>query len=228
MIVAMAATRPHEAPARVIVVDDADRLNLNAANCLLKTLEEPAPGTHIVLVTSAPDRILPTIRSRVQRVRFRALPADVLVALLTGAHGVDARRAAVAAALADGSVTRALRAAGTEDDGLWNAVTALQEAAGARAGVGAIFDAAAAVAGDKEVKQALPPIVSLLGRLYRDALVTSVGAPELALFRDAAAPLAAAGTARLGRALAAVVEADGALAANMNALVVVERLLLEL
>jgi DNA polymerase-3 subunit delta' len=232
VIVAMAAGRPHEAPARVIIIDDADRLNVNAANCLLKTLEEPSAGTHIVLVTSAPDRILPTIRSRVQRIRFRALPAEALVALLTSAHAVDARRAAIAAALSDGSVTRALRAVGAEDDALWNAVTSLQEAAEFRgevgAGIGAIFDAAAAVAGDKEIKQALPPILSLLGRLYRDALVSAAGAPDLALFRDAAAPLAAAGTVRLGRALAAVVETDGALAANMNALVAVERLLLEL
>jgi len=228
VIVAMAATRPHEAPARVIIIDDADRLNVNAGNCLLKTLEEPSAGTHLVLVTSAPDRILPTIRSRVQRVRFRALPAEALVALLTAAHGIDARRAAVAAALSDGSVTRALRAAGTEDDALWGAVTALQAAAGTHAGVGAIFDAAAAVAGDKEIKQGLPPILSLLGRLYRDALVSAAGAPELALFRDAAAPMAAAGPRPLVRALAAVVEADAAIAANMNALVAVERLLLEL
>ena len=133
-IVAMAATRPHEAPARVIIIDDADRLNVNAANCLLKTLEEPAPGTHIVLVTSAPDRILPTIRSRVQRIRFRALTAEALVALLTGAHAIDPRRAAVAAALADGSVARALRAAGAEDDAIWDSVSSLREAAGGAAG----------------------------------------------------------------------------------------------
>jgi DNA polymerase-3 subunit delta' len=227
-IVAMAAARPHEAPARVIIIDEAERLNVNAGNCLLKTLEEPAPGTHLVLVTSAPDRILPTIRSRVQRVRFRALPADALVALLTEGHAVDARRAAIAAALADGSVTRALSAAGAEDDALWTAVTALQNAARAGSAVGEIFDAAAAVAGDKEIKQGLPPILALVGRLYRDALVTAAGAPDLALFRAAAEPLAAAGTARLGRALAAVVEADVALASNMNALVAVERLLLEL
>src|SRR5205085_6601728 len=106
-IVAMSQSRPHEAAARVIVIDEADRLNINAGNCLLKTLEEPAAGTHIVLVTSAPDRILPTIRSRAQRIRFRALPAEALVALLVSAHGVTAQRAAVAAALADGSVARA-------------------------------------------------------------------------------------------------------------------------
>jgi DNA polymerase-3 subunit delta' len=226
-IVAMAQSRPHEAAARVIIIDEAERLNANAANCLLKTLEEPSPGTHLILVTSAPDRILATIRSRTQRIRFRALSVEALVALLVGGHGVEDRRAAVAAALADGSVARALRAAGAEDDAIWESVTALREAAGGAA-VGPIFDAAAAVAGDKEIKQALPPILSLLARLYRDALVTAAGAPELALFREQAEPLALAGTARLGRALTAMVEADGALAANTNALVAVERLLLEL
>jgi DNA polymerase-3 subunit delta' len=231
-IVAMAATRPHEAPARVIIIDDADRLNVNAANCLLKTLEEPAPGTHIVLVTSAPDRILPTIRSRVQRIRFRALTAEALVALLTSAHAIDPRKATVAAALADGSVARALRAAGAEDDAIWDSVSSLREAAtgarGAGPDVARIFDAAAAVAGDKEIKQGLPPILSLLGRVYRDAMVTAAGAPDLALFREQAAELASAGAPRLVRALAAVVEADAAIAANMNALVAVERLLLEI
>jgi hypothetical protein len=59
-------------------------------------------------------------------------------------------------------------------------------------------------------------------------MVTAAGAPELALFRDQAAELASAGAPRLVRALTAVVEADGAIAANMNALVAVERLLLEI
>jgi DNA polymerase-3 subunit delta' len=232
-IVAMAQARPHEAAARVIIVDDADRLNVNAANGLLKTLEEPAPGTHIVLVTSAPDRLLPTIRSRTQRIRFRALPAEALVDLLVASHGIDPPRAAVAAALADGSAARALLAAGAEEDTTWSRVTALREAAvpadgAARGEVGRIFDAAAGVAADKEGKQALPPILALLGRLYRDALVSAAGAPELALFREAAQALAGLGNVKLGRALAAIVEAEGAIAANMNAVVAVERMLLEL
>jgi DNA polymerase-3 subunit delta' len=72
-IQALARSRPHEAAARVIVVEDADAMNPNAANCLLKTLEESLARNHLVLCTSAPERLLPTIRSRTQHVRFRPL-----------------------------------------------------------------------------------------------------------------------------------------------------------
>jgi DNA polymerase III subunit delta' len=226
-MVALAQQRPHEAPARVIVVDDADRLNLNAANCLLKALEEPHAGTHFVLCTTAPERILPTIRSRTQRVRFRPIGVDALVALAE-AHGVPRERAATAAVLADGSLGAALGAASAEGDrDLWAAVDELQAAATAR-NVGPVFDAAGAVAGDKETKQELPRALALLARIYRDALATAAGAPELALFGERAAALSGRGVPALGRALAAIVEADTAIAANTNAVTAVERMLLAL
>src|SRR5262245_34331654 len=56
-VVALALTRPHEAAARVIVIDGADAMNPNAANCLLKTLEEPAPRNHLVLCSASPERL---------------------------------------------------------------------------------------------------------------------------------------------------------------------------
>jgi DNA polymerase-3 subunit delta' len=229
-IVALAQSRPHEAEARVIVVDDADALNASAANSLLKTLEEPAPRNHLVLCTSAPDRLLPTIRSRAQRVRFRAL-ADEALLKIAAAHGVEAGRARVAVALADGSAARMLEAARAEDgDGAgakWDAV-ALLRAAVAAPGITPALDAASALASDKENKDALPPLVALLGRLYRDALVMSAGAPELALFSDRARELAALEPARLLRALGAIVETDAALLANVNPTLALERLLVEL
>jgi DNA polymerase-3 subunit delta' len=227
-IVALAQSRPHEAPARVIIVDDTDALNASAANSLLKTLEEPAPRNHLVLCTSAPDRLLPTIRSRAQRVRFRALTEDALLKIATAA-GIDAARAQVAVALADGSAARMLEAARADDDAgaKWEAVAALR-AAVAAPGIAPALDAAAALAGDKENKEALPPIVALLARLYRDALVSSAGAPELALFADRARELAHLEPARLLRALGAIVEADAALLANVNPTLAVERLLVEL
>ncbi len=110
LIVGLARTRPHEAPARVIVVEDADALNPNAANALLKTLEEPLGGNHLVLCTSAPDRLLPTIRSRTQRIRFRPLTTETLRAI-AAARGIPAERAEIAIALAGDSAARMLEAA---------------------------------------------------------------------------------------------------------------------
>lgn len=60
---------------RVVVISPADRMNTNAANSLLKSLEEPAPDTHILLLTAHSASLLPTIRSRCQRVRL-PLPAQ--------------------------------------------------------------------------------------------------------------------------------------------------------
>jgi DNA polymerase-3 subunit delta' len=231
-VVALAQSRPHEARARVIVIDGADAMNPSAANCLLKTLEEPAPRNHLVLCSSAPERLPATIRSRTQRVRFRSLTAQALLSL-AASRGIARERAEVAVALADGSVARMLEAAADDDGAAWDAIGVLRDAVTAP-GASAVFDAAQAVSGDREARKAkegkleLARLVGLLGRLYRDALVTAAGAPELALFAERARPLATAGTGRLGRALAAIVEADTALAANVNATIAIERLLLQL
>lgn len=62
---------------RVFAVDPAEAMNAEAANCLLKTLEEPSPRVVLVLVTARFDHLLPTLRSRCQVVRFRPLPPDL-------------------------------------------------------------------------------------------------------------------------------------------------------
>ena len=62
--------RPYEANARFFLIDQADKMNAEAANALLKTLEEPPATTHIFLITSRPLKLLPTIRSRCQTLRF--------------------------------------------------------------------------------------------------------------------------------------------------------------
>jgi DNA polymerase III delta' subunit len=76
---------PHEADTRVFIVEEATSFAPPAANALLKTLEEPPARTIFVLCTTAPEQLLPTIRSRCQRVRFgggAALPADADAAKL--------------------------------------------------------------------------------------------------------------------------------------------------
>lgn len=75
--------RPYEGVFKVAVVDDADLMNINAQNAFLKTLEEPPPNSVIILVTSKPQYLLPTIVSRCQRVEFFSLPDYVIKELLS-------------------------------------------------------------------------------------------------------------------------------------------------
>jgi DNA polymerase-3 subunit delta' len=100
--------RPFEGRRRVVIVDDADALNVEAQNALLKTLEEPPAASTFVLVTSRPDVLLPTVLSRCQRLRFgRLAPADVAAALIQQ-HQFAEREAHAAASMSDGSIGVAL------------------------------------------------------------------------------------------------------------------------
>lgn len=92
---------------KVAIVDDAERLSIAAQNALLKTLEEPPGQALIILVTGSPGALLPTVRSRCQRINFAPLtPAQVREVLEAG--GVAADDAARLAEVADGSPGRAL------------------------------------------------------------------------------------------------------------------------
>jgi DNA polymerase III subunit delta' len=106
-VVAAATRTPFEARRRVFVLERADTLNDQAANRLLKTLEEPADFAHLVLLTSRPDQLLETIVSRCQPVRFDAPSAEELAAGLTGI-APDVARACARLALGDAERARAL------------------------------------------------------------------------------------------------------------------------
>ena len=67
--------RPYEGKARMFLIEDADKLNDSSANALLKVLEEPPPTSHMILMTSRPAMLLPTIRSRCQMIRFSPVAA---------------------------------------------------------------------------------------------------------------------------------------------------------
>ena len=100
--------RPYEAAVRVFIIDDADKMNDNAANALLKTLEEPAATSHIILIASRADSLLPTILSRCQIIRFGPVDAPELEKHLLATEQFSADDAALAARVSGGSVGRAL------------------------------------------------------------------------------------------------------------------------
>jgi DNA polymerase III subunit delta' len=102
-----AATRtPFEARRRVFVLERVDTMNDEVANRLLKTLEEPASYVHLILMTDQLGRVLETVISRCQLVRFEPLPAATIAAQLV-ADGVPAERAEACARLALGNAARA-------------------------------------------------------------------------------------------------------------------------
>lgn len=109
-VISGAAMTPFEAARRVFVLERADTLIEQAANKLLKTLEEPAAFVHLLLLTDRLGEVLPTIRSRCQLVRFDALPAEALAERI-GRHGVAPEQAVACARLALGDGERALELA---------------------------------------------------------------------------------------------------------------------
>lgn len=102
---------------RVLLLGDIDFATHHAANALLKFFEEPPRGVVLILTTSSPGRLLPTIRSRVIELRFPTLShADVKALLLK--LGRDEQAAALGASLGQGSISRALAALGDDEESL--------------------------------------------------------------------------------------------------------------
>src|SRR5215207_2319675 len=100
--------RPFEGRRRVVLIREADTLEPQAQNSLLKSLEEPPPGTMFILTTAVPGALLPTVRSRCMRLRFGRLTSKEVEAGLTRDHEYSDVEAREAAPLADGSLGQAL------------------------------------------------------------------------------------------------------------------------
>ncbi|MFN8533327.1 MAG: DNA polymerase III subunit delta' [Dehalococcoidia bacterium] len=105
------ALQPYEGRMRVVIVDGAERLSTEASNALLKTLEEPPERAVLLLLTSAPDRLLPTIRSRCQRVDLR-LVAEAEINAELAHRGANETEAAALARLAGGRIGWAIERLG--------------------------------------------------------------------------------------------------------------------
>ncbi len=83
-LLSMLANKPALSSKRAVIVDSADEFEVGASNALLKSLEEPPDGCHFLLVTHSSDRLLPTIRSRCQMLRFEPLDSEKMRTVLSG------------------------------------------------------------------------------------------------------------------------------------------------
>jgi DNA polymerase-3 subunit delta' len=99
---------PRMSHGKVFVIDEAELLEAEGQNALLKTLEEPSPDTYLILVTASEDKLLPTIRSRCQRVIFTALPDSVVAGWLAkNTQGMNDAQIQWLARFSTGSIGRA-------------------------------------------------------------------------------------------------------------------------
>jgi DNA polymerase-3 subunit delta' len=153
-VVAAATRTPFESARRVFVIERAETMNDQAANRMLKTLEEPPAFTHLLLLADRREDVLATIASRCQPVRFDPLPSALIAERLVETDGVEAERARACARLALGDAGlaawlasdegEALRAraedyvrsalAGATDRRLWQGLLEVAKAAGTAAG----------------------------------------------------------------------------------------------
>jgi DNA polymerase III subunit delta' len=162
---------PPEPGRKIMVVLQADRLRVEAADVLLKALEEPPLDTVFVLLSARPDELPETVRSRVQEIGFPPLTEAFVIETLVG-EGVAETRARLACRLAGGNLGRARRLAGSER-GLEFRDVAVAVAARGAAGDSAALAAAEELQGAardfravlaEELKEDLTPFVDARGR----------------------------------------------------------------
>jgi len=115
----LAYLRPMAGKRRVFIIEDADKMNADSANSLLKVLEEPPLFSHIILVTASPFLLLPTILSRCQSLAFSAVSNEEIERILAG-HDYPAEQARILSLLVEGNLERALELE-------WEEVQALKE-----------------------------------------------------------------------------------------------------
>jgi DNA polymerase-3 subunit delta' len=249
--------RPFEARHRVVVIDDADELGDDSQDALLKTLEEPPARNVFVLVTSRPNLLSTTVRSRCCVLRFAPLASAEIAEALETAQGVAIGDARAAAALSGGSFARAMGAgageraqtravaaaalmetARTPDVRARLAVSAALLKAAGRKGRDASKDASRDTEKDKEGKgaadrESVAGRLRAMGSLLRDLAVLTTRAPETALVNlDLRADLESLARHydldRLARAFSAVGRSLVALERNASPKIVADWLVLQL
>jgi DNA polymerase-3 subunit delta' len=176
---AVAQKSPAMGPCKVLVIGRAEALtpqlgNPEAANALLKLLEEPPHDTSLILTCEVPGALLPTIRSRLQAVRVAPLSSDRVVAFLVDEVGLPASEAQRLAASSGGSIGKALQLCDEGQEGLGDTAVELARAALARSQAGTL--SAAHRFRPSGARGGFTRTLGEARALLRDLLATAVGA----------------------------------------------------
>jgi DNA polymerase-3 subunit delta' len=236
-VIDRAEYRPFEGRRRVVVIDQADALVDAAQNALLKTLEEPPSASMFVLVSSIPDALLPTVRSRCSRLRFASLSPAEVTEVLRRDHGYSEQDARAVAVDAEGSVGRALQAESADlveaRDGAQRLLDYTARAGDPSRRLDAARDVTAKKSTSVGERDQLAACLRSLGSLLRDVGILAEGGDRRLIGNSDLEPQLAAlaksfdGT-RTASAYAAVDEALAALERNASPKIVADWLVLQL
>ena len=176
-----AALAPFEGGCRVVIFDGAELLSEEAANSLLKTLEEPPPGVYLLLLTSKAEALLPTVVSRCQLVDLKPVPSEVIARHLVASLGIEEALAERTARLSGGRPGWAIRAAGEPEllEALEEKVDAVEEVV--RGSMETRFDHAARLgsATDRDREMGRRELEVWLA-WWRDVMLVKEGVPQSA------------------------------------------------
>ena len=225
------ALRPYEGRVKVYVIGEAERLSEAAANCMLKTLEEPPPSVVLLLTTQDATMPLPTLVSRCQQIELRPVPIPAVEAALLQRYGMPPDRAKLLATLSRGRVGWAIRAA--SDAALLGRRKELLErlvalpAAGYVARFAYAAELAALHARDPDAAR---EVLEMWQLWWRDLLLYRLGLGELLVNVDLRDRLASEAERHsleaLNRMVRSVQETISLLAQNVNARLALEVLML--
>ena len=223
---------PRQSPRRLFVIDPADRMNREAQNALLKTLEEPPGRAVLILVASRPHMLLPTVRSRCFSVGFSPLSPGDLTRML-GRRGFSAAEAQARAALAGGrpgvALELDLEAMSERRDQVLRMLEDLAAPSNRELGLLPAMGAALAGKDETQLTVGLDLLQSLLRDTARSATSPGVdsGLVHLDLIQRLSALGERIGAARAAKLVDAVDQARGSLRFNVNRTLLAESLLSE-
>ncbi|MDI9611626.1 MAG: AAA family ATPase [Acidobacteriota bacterium] len=221
------AFQPIEARYRVMILDPADRMSIEAQNSLLKTLEEPQSRTLLILVTSNPHALLDTTRSRCRLLHFGEIPAGLIERRLVEVEGRPAAEARLAALLGGGSLAAALDFDVAAYGGILEPAFDFVSLLLGKGAFRAASATAAAVAKDKQEFRFFLDTVSLLLEDVYYAKIDPGRVGRLGL-GDRIGPLARSVPRRvLVRAIEGVRKLQGDLRSNVNRQIALEALFIQ-
>lgn len=207
------ALRSYEGSGKVEILLDVDTMKHEAANALLKTLEEPPPGTLMILTAERASGVIPTVRSRAHLVRFGRLPVETIAGIVQERTGVSRQDALRAAASSDGSAGAALESA--REGGV------LHEVLEKGFGLLTARDPRAAIPAARVMAKALGPsgsagLCSGMAAMLHDLRRTALGLQPVFSTGDALPGGAGWGSDSIGKAVRIFLECESRIRANVS------------